>query len=525
VSSPRRSCDESMTFSRRRLIGAAGAIALVGKGVRAQTPVPTPARRQPADLRIAVRRMPTNWDPATQSLLEHIWLSTLLYDPVARWNAQGDIFPGLGLHWAASTFDRVLEITLRPDAFFLDGAQLTADDVRWTLERLRYSASLISDAWRLENIWRIEAPDTHIVRITLNAPDASLVSSLAAPSLSILAEASNPQRLRGGTGPFMVRFLGSDRAVFWRNPLFWQIGRPHFRALRISEIPDDTERSTALVTGMVDLVPDAPLLDIPTLQADPSVQLIGGPSNHLCLLHVNLRQGALQDVRVRQILSGAIDRVRVVKGATAGQGEASGLLFPSGSWVTGDVDDIEQQAPETVRAALAELGIRADLRLRLVTDNTDATLANTVIVLQEQLAYCGIALSVVLLEGEELANAIRFGEYDLLAGYTRPWRDPHELVRPLLASDGTANFSGYASPEVDGMIHGATFVSHREVRGERYLRLQERILADVPVIVLFRPYYFDAMTSRLANYGTLQPVTARGLMPATLDTSEETDPS
>lgn len=467
--------------------------------------------------------MPTNWDPATQSLLEHIWLSTLLYDPVARWNSEGEIFPALGLHWAMSTFDRVLEITLRPDAFFLDGAQLTADDVRWTLERLRYSASSIADAWRLENIWRIETPDIHTVRIILNAPDASLVSSLAAPSLSILAEASNPQRLRGGTGPFMVRFLSSDRAVLWRNPLFWQIGRPHFRALRISEIPDDTERSTALVTGMVDIVPDAPLLDIPTLQTDPSVQLVGGPSNHLCLLHVNLRQGVLQDVRVRRILSAAIDRTRVVKGATAGQAEASGLLFPSGSWVTEDADDIEQQEPDAVRAALVELGIRADLRLRLVTDNTDATLANTVIVLQEQLAYCGIALSVVLLEGDELANAIRFGEYDLLAGYTRPWRDPHELVRPLLASDGVSNYSGYANPDVDGMIRGATFVTDREVRGERYTRLQERILTDVPVIVLFRPYYFDAMTSRLANYGVLQPVTARGLMPATLDAPEGTE--
>jgi peptide/nickel transport system substrate-binding protein len=441
----------------------------------------------------------------------------LLYDSVARWNVDGTILPALGLGWATTTYDRVLDITLRPDAFFQDGKPLTADDVRWTLERVRFGGASMPESWRLEHVWRIQTLDARTVRITLEAPDASLVSSLAAPSLGVLSETVEPSNVRGGTGPFMLSFRSEKLVTLGRDPLFWQIGRPNFRALRIRPIQDDTERSTALVTGTVDLMPNAPLLDIPMLQADPSVRLVGGPSTHLCLLHVNLRAPALQDVSLRQLLSTAIDRGRLVKVAAAGQADATGLLFPQDSWVGGDVDDVDEEPPDAIRDGLAALGIRTDLRLRLITNNADATLANTAIVLQEQLAYCGIALSVALLEDDELEEAIRFGNYDLLVGYTRPWRDPHELVRPLLASDGHANHSGYSSPDVDGMIRGATLVADREIRHERYIWLQEHILVDVPVIVLFRPYYFDAMTARLADYAALQPVTARGLLPATLE--------
>ena len=503
------------TLSRRQVLAAGGALALTPWRLRAQTPVPKP--RPPADLRLAVARLPASWDPVAQVSLEQTWLSTLIYDSVARWNAEGMILPSLGLGWSMTAYDRVLDITLRPDAFFQDGKNLTADDVCWTLERLRHGDTLIPDSWRLEHIWRIEALDAYTVRIVLTAPDASLVSSLAAPACGILPASTSLSGPQGGTGPYTINFVADAHVTLRRDPLFWQVGRPRFQSLRIREIPDDTERSTALVTGIVDLVPNAPLLDIPMLRADPSVKLVGGPSNHLCLLHVNMHRPALQDVRLRQLLSSAIDRDRLVKVATAGQADVTGLLFPQESWAAGKSDPISQDGPDVIRKRLAELGIRTDLRLRLITDNADATLANTAIVLQEQLAYCGIALSVTLLESEELEEAIRLNNYDLLAAYTPPWRDPHELVRPLLASDGYDNHSGYDNPDVDGLIRGATFVADRDIRQERYGWLQQRILVDVPVIVLFRPFYFDAMTVRLVNYATLQPVTARGLLPATFE--------
>jgi peptide/nickel transport system substrate-binding protein len=158
--------------------------------------------------------------------------------------------------------------------------------------------------------------------------------------------------------------------------------------------------------------------------------------------------------------------------------------------------------------------------LRLIADDSDATLANTAVVLQDQLAYAGIALGVEPLDAQELADETAAGAFDLLVTYTPPWRDPHELVRPLLASDGVQNHAGYASPRVDALIRNATLTNDQEQRADRYARLQERVLEDMPVIVLFRPFAFDAMTSRLTNYGLYPPVTSRGLASAVLNPAE-----
>lgn len=519
MTSPPRA-HSGITFSRRHLLLAASAAVAMPGRARAQTSVAEPesggVARRPVVVRVGMAAFPETFDPFAARSLEHLWIGSLLFDAPARWTAEGTILPALGLGWGTSAWGHALEIALRPDARFHDGAPMTADDVRFSLERLRFGGPAVPGTWRMEHVWRIESLASGSVRIVFDEPDAAFPSSLASPVLSVMRDTDDPAKTRGGTGPFSVGYIAADVIILRRNPWFWQLGRPHVESLHLREIPGDTERSTALVTGAIDLMPNVPLLDVPMLRAEPSVQLVGGPSGHLCLLHVNLHGPHLQDARVRRVLSAAIDRGRLVQVATAGQAEGSALLFPERSWARANVEEPPQRNAETTRAELAALGIRNDLRLHLITDNADATLANTAVVLQEQLAYCGIALTVELLDGPDLREAIRLGAYDLLASYTRPWRDPHELVRPLLASDGTGNRSAYADAEVDGLIRGATITPDRATRQERYARLQERVLEDMPVIPLFRPFYFDAMSQRLTGYRLLQPVTARGLMPATM---------
>ena len=511
----RTSAGSRHILTRRRFL-VAGAAAILPGVARAQTPVP----RRPQTLRIAVPALPRSHDPAIAKPLDGVWLDTLSCDALFRWNTAGQIVPALALSWALSARDRHLDLTLRPDVFFADGTLVTAEDVRWSLERVRDGVET-PEAWRLEHVAHIETLDAATVRLVLAEPDAALVSSLASPALSVLPKGGHPLLEAGGTGPFILNTRASDALTYRRHPLFWQIGRPHIDTLRVGAIADDTTRSTALVTGTIDLIPNAPLLDVPTMKQDPLISLVGGPSNRLCLLQLNLASPRLRDARVRRLLGAAVDREGLVKVATAGQAEASGLLFPKGSWARGDIAEPETTGPEDTRAALAALGIRTELSLRLITNDSDATLANTAVVLQDQLAYAGIALTVDLLDETELAAEIDAGEFDLLATYTPPWRDPHELVRPLLASDGVLNRSGYASPRADALIHGATLATGQPRRADRYVRLQQRVLEDMPVIVLFRPYYFDAMTRRLTRYGLYPPVTARGLASAVLGPVED----
>ncbi len=486
-------------FTRRSLLAAIGSVG-VARGALAQTPEASPgALVRIPKLRIGIGSSP-EIVPATSAIgMNAMWLASLMYDAPMRWNSEGDVIAGLFSTTAASR-STVLNLQARSGAMFGDGTLVTARHAAASLRAIRNSRH----SWRLQNVSDISELDDSTLQITMNRADASLMAHLCHPLFGLDAGGI-------GTGPFIPVNADSDSAIYRRNPVFWQVSRPHIDELEIVHIPDDNQRSTAMATGELDVLPNVPLLDVPMLENEPTVYLVGGPTNRLCHLQLRLSEPVLANRRVRQILSGAIDRAGLVTVATAGQAEPTSTLFADDDW-TDDVDEVPAISSEEVRAEFASLGVPSDLRLHLLADNTDATLANTAVVLQEQLANCGISLSITLLEGDELEEAIATGGYDLLVSYSEPWRDPHELVWPLLSSLGPLNWSGYDSVEVDTLLGAATALSNTEFRRERYSRLEGIIQRDVPCIPLFRPFVWDAVRSDFPGYTDLPPATSRGLM-------------
>lgn len=509
MSGKRRNGSLRPTLTRRQLLLGGGAALAASRAGAAQTPVPVP--RIPL-LRIAVGRLPDDLDPTNTVLPDHLWLDTLTLDAPYRWTPDGSVVPAVTTRVSVPDRDDAIDLVVRPGALLHNGRPVLADDVRYTLERIRNGSGDQLHAWRLEHVDAVQSVDTRTVRLILARPDAALMASLAHQAMGILPAGTRPADIDGGSGPFVLDALGPGLIAYARNPYFWQIARPRIDRLQVTAIEDDARRATAIAQGEIDVLPNVPLLDIPMLRDDPTVTLAGGPSNRVCHLQLNLEAPVLADARLRRLLSRAIDRARLVDVATAGQGTPTGLLFPEGSWVRDPVDDVEPLDPGAIREELRALGIPSDLRLRLVTDDADATLANTAIVLQEQLAACGIALSVDLLEDGALEDAIRQRDFDLLAAYAEPWRDPHELVRPLLASDGIRNHSGFADDRVDVLIRGAILREDRAFRRARYTLIEKAIQWAAPLIVLFHPHAYDAVATRLGAYTAYPPYTSRGLL-------------
>lgn len=489
-------------LTRRSLLAGIGA-AGVARAAAAQTPVASPAveTRIPR-LRIGLASAPDRIDPLSDTSMDAMWLSSLVYDAPMRWNAEGEVIPGV---FAATATSRSSSLTFRPrsDAYFSDFTPVTSRHAVAAMRSIRNSRH----AWRLEHVDEIVARDEGTLNIVMERADLSLMANLCHPLFGITADGL-------GTGPFALIASDGEVAIYRRHSLFWQIGRPHINELHVIRIDDDIQRSTAIATGEIDVLPNVPLLDVPMLANEPTLYLVGGPSNRLCHMQIRLGIPVLANQRVRQILSAAIDRAGLVSVATANQADPATTLFAGDTW-TEEIDGLDSLSPEDVRAELHALGVPSDLRLHLLTDNADATLANTAVVLQEQLAKCGISLSITLLEGDDLAAGIADGDFDLLVSYSEPWRDPHELVWPLLSTMGPLNWSGYESVEVDTLLKAAISIPNAEFRRARYTRLEGLVRKDVPCIPLFRPYVFDAVNARYPGYSALPSATSRGLLTLT----------
>ncbi|MGC4106607.1 MAG: ABC transporter substrate-binding protein [Thermomicrobiales bacterium] len=230
----------------------------------------------------------------------------------------------------------------------------------------------------------------------------------------------------------------------------------------------------------------------------------------------NYQRGATSDRRLRQLLAGAIERSALVRVATAKEASAEQTLFPKASWPGLD------QPPEPTdwtasRELLTALGYPVGLPLRLIADERDGSAANAAVLIQEQLSYVGIAITLDLLDEQALRRALANRDYDLFITSTPAWLDPHELVRPLLHSDGPDNLMGYRNSLVDRLIDRAIATPDQATRAAAYQQLQQVLLVEVPFIVLFFPNTYDAMTSRLQDYGWYPPVRALGMRTAWLE--------
>jgi peptide/nickel transport system substrate-binding protein len=155
--------------------------------------------------------------------------------------------------------------------------------------------------------------------------------------------------------------------------------------------------------------------------------------------------------------------------------------------------------------------------LRLICPADPPLLANTAILLQEQLGAAGVALGIDLLDRDAFVAARDAGEFDLMMALLPAWIDPHEIMQPWLHSAGARNAGSFASARVDGLLDRARSQPDETVRGSLYGDIQRIVADQVPLAPLFAVPWVDAVRSRVLGYTAHQQPSARGVASAWFD--------
>ena len=501
---------------RQMLAGVAGlSLATLGHAGFAQDDGPIHRGGVPY---VALPSLPDDLGDDPRDHWEIDWLRTLVYDAPLRPLASGAIIAAVGIGLGVSGASDLVDLAVRPGVLFSDGTPLTVSDLAASIERSIQQAGH-ADSWRWDRVQAVETVADR-VRITLAKPDATLAATLASPLVPVtpggadLAGVPLPE-LPPGTGPFVPHRLDRESAVFRPHRAHWVFGQPRFDGCVVVGEPNVIERTSRLVTGMVDLTPAVPPLDIPLLRDDPGVTLVGEDFRRLCTVVLNLGREPLNDVRIRQAVAGTIDRDALVEGSTAGTGLAMSTLFPTENWAGAAAPAPEPSlSPDDTRDALAALGMLPGWSLRMICPVDPPLLVNTAILLQEQFGAAGISLGIDLLDGDAFAEARDAGEFDLMMTLLPAWIDPHEIAQPWLHSAGAHNVGGFASGRVDNLLDRARSQPDETVRGSLYGDIQGIVADQVPLVPLFAVPWVDAVRSRVRGYADRMQPSARGLTPA-----------
>lgn len=382
--------------------------------------------------------------PIPQALLVNV------YEGLVKLDQDGRVVPLLARSWQVSPDRRTYTFDLQPNVTFSNGAPFTADDVVFSINRVKADWTISLKA-AMDVVERAEAVTPTRVRVTLARPSNSWLFAMTSRVGAMFSRtgvadlAATPV----GTGPYRLgRWNRGDAIALERNPDYWG-ARPAYGSVTLRYFKDPTALNNALLTGAIGVISTVQAPESLGQFADASrFQVIQGTSNGEVVLSMNNARGPLRDKRVRQALRHAIDRRALLDTAWAGRGTLIGSMVPTTDPWYEDLTGLAPHDPARARALLAEAGT-PNPTLRLRVPNLPYAVASAQVV-KSQLADVGVTANLEVLEfAVWLEQVFKQADYDLsivnhveprdLASFANPqyyWRyDNPTVARQLAAAD------------------------------------------------------------------------------------------
>jgi peptide/nickel transport system substrate-binding protein len=293
---------------------AAGAAPTATVAVAA-APAPTPSAQHKTGgmLRFASTADIPNLDGHQRSatLTDTTWTA---YDRLTQYDANGKVQPMLAESWDVTPDYKQVKFKLRNGVQFHTGRELTSDDVKWNILRVR-DPKVGSGSYVTWSNWftTIDTPDKNTIVLTTDASRPSMFDFFEWLNILDPATMQGPdaQTKSIGTGPFVFNeWKQGESLTFSKNPNYWDSGKPYIDGF-VVRILEAQSALVQLEAGAIDLVKTEAVDDIVRLKKDSNFQVVQHPfAGAFYEFGINITRSPYDDKRVRQALNYAIDRQR-----------------------------------------------------------------------------------------------------------------------------------------------------------------------------------------------------------------------
>jgi peptide/nickel transport system substrate-binding protein len=470
-------------------------------------------------------------DPMFHTLTPNNQIALHFFDTLILQDEHQRLVPGLAENWRA-TDDTHWEFKLRRGVKFHDGSDFTAEDVIASFKRVPAVPNSPGPfTIYLRGIVSTEATDPFTLRVTTAGPVPLLPNMLSRISIinRRMAEAATSDFNSGqavvGTGPYrLVEYVPGDRIVMARNDAYWG-PRPSWRRVVFRLMTNPTTRTAALRSGDVQVIDRVPTADIPALRRDPGFTVVSAASNRVIYLHLDfsregptpfvtdkdgkpLPKNPLQDLRVRQALSKAINRPALVDRVLGGQGIPAGQYLPDGFFGVSPNVQADPFDPVGAKQLLAAAGYPDGFALTLHGPN-DRYIedAKTLQAVAQMWSRVGVETKVEALPYAGYAGRAAHQEFSVfMGGWGSGTGEVTAALQALVATAdvkkglGTSNWGRYSNPAFDRIFEHAIAVIDDAARERELQHAVEIAAADLPLI----PLHYEVSTWALRK-GLLYP--------------------
>ncbi|MCG8546424.1 MAG: ABC transporter substrate-binding protein [Alphaproteobacteria bacterium] len=411
------------------------------------------------------------------------------------------------------------EVKLQAGATFHDGTPITAEDVKYTFERLTKDGAIGGKTSPRKSLTgpidAVNVIDDRTVRIVLKTPWPQFPAFLTLHEIvsKTFTEAQGADGLATkvmGSGPFkLAAWRKGDSVIMERHDGYYG-GSPALapKAKACSErvifkiIPENASRVAALLSGDVDLINDLPAHAVNQVKNNPDTDVMTVNGTRSYFIALNNQSGPFKDIRVRQALGHAIDRKLIIDRIMNGNGTPiDGILSPDAFGKNMDLPPLAYD-PKKARSLLAAAGYPKGVEVVLDVKGELKEIAEAI---GSLLTKAGFRTTIQVGEVGQLRKKWRTkGKPKTGDMWLTSWGngtlDPVGIFVPTHRTNDRGNSAGYANPELDAILDAAGVEPDAEKRAAMYQKAELIAAKDSPYAYLWVTKDLYGVSKRLTGF-------------------------
>jgi peptide/nickel transport system substrate-binding protein len=423
--------------------------------------------------------------------------------------------PGLAESWETSKDGLVWTFHLR-DAQFSNGEPVTAEDVKFSVDRFSDPEININYATLGEAIGSTKVVDPKTVEIKLDHVDGAFLDALSMFAAAIVpkkvveqvgdkAFAEQPV----GSGPFEVtEYTRGQRTVLKKNPHYWRAGQPYLDEVVFEYTPDANTRVLKLRSGEVDVADGIPYNQVASLDGTEGITVQVSDSLKWDAVWLNNEEAPLDELEVRQALNYATPKEQILEAVLFGNATVANSVIPPVKYWDESVEPYPFDLAKAEQL-MAKSSVPDGFDLDLTIPSGDPVEKQTAEIIKAEWAKIGVNVNIVQQEfGTMFANWLE-GKGGMAATFPGDALSSDTLSDDEIAAivfDPAAGLNslgtGYENKKVIDLLGKAKGTLDEQVRADSFAEVQSIVLEDAPAVPLFFTKSVTGVQDSVKNFQT-----------------------
>ena len=444
-----------------------------------------------------------------------------------NWAFDPDTIRGeLAKSYSISPDSKVITITLRPDATWHDGTPVTAEDVKWSLDRHVTAKSLAAPQFTtgsLTSADQFKIVDPQTVTVTLDKPDRLALANLCVCYAIMInsklakknATADDPWAMEwmktntAASGAYIIESHKPGESTVLRRNEKWVGGAggalPSFKRIIIQTVPEPATRANLIERGDADLAIDLAASDLPTIEKSAKSKVVSIPqTNGFTHISMNTQMAPFDNLKVRQAVAMALPYEDMFKAAIFSRG----TKLYGGTWATVPPDaSFPQAIPNKTdlakaKALLAEAGHPNGFSTTFAfTAGQTATAEPMAALVKESLGKIGIQVEIQKKPDAEFNTLESEKKMPLFTDGATAWLPyTYYFFYLYFTRDQRWNFSSWKSKKMEDLTLDARYQTDKAKYEEGCKQMIELFNAETPLIMLWQPNHDAVMAKSVDGY-------------------------